>query len=349
MKSYKVVEFGKPLQLFEEATPEPSGSEVLMKIETCGVCHSDIHLHDGYFDLGGGRKLDMGRSMQLPHTLGHEIVGEVVAAGPEAGDIKPGSKWLVYPWIGCGECALCKNGDEHLCVPNKALGVSTAGGFSDHVMVPHPRYLVDYGDVPEAVACTYACSGLTAFSALKKAGSVTEENPILIIGAGGVGQSAIGLCQALYGVAPIVADIDPAKREQALALGAAEAVDPSDKAARKALLARTGGGLATVIDFVGASSSTEFGLSVLRKGGKLVIVGLFGGSIDLPLATVPMRSISISGSYVGTLAELEELAAIGRKGGIPRISVSTRPLDQVQDTLDQLREGKIEGRAVLET
>lgn len=348
MKSYKVVEFGKPLEKVEATPPEPKGTEVLIRIATCGVCHSDIHLHDGYFDLGGGRKLDMGRSMKLPHTLGHEIVGEVIAAGPDAGDVKPGSKWLVFPWIGCGECALCKNGDEHLCGPNQALGVSRDGGFSDHVVVPHPRYLVDYGDVPDAVACTYACSGLTAFSALKKAEHVSDADPILIVGAGGVGQSAIGLCQSLHGVAPIVADIDPAKREQALALGAAEAVDPSDKSARKELLQKTGGGFATVIDFVGAASSTEFGMSVLRKGGKIVIVGLFGGSIDLPLATVPMKAITISGSYVGSLAELEELAAIGRKGGIPQISVSTRSLDEVQETLDQLREGKIVGRAVLQ-
>ena len=348
MKSYKVVEFGKPLERVEESAPEPTGSEVLIRIHTCGVCHSDIHLHDGYFDLGGGRKLDMGRSMKLPHTLGHEIVGEVVSAGPDAGDVTPGSKWLVYPWIGCGECSNCLNGDEHLCGPNRALGITVAGGFSDHVVVPHPRYLVDFGDVDEAVACTYACSGLTAFSALKKAGRVTEDDPILIVGAGGVGQSAIGLCKALYGVGPVVADIDPAKREQALKLGASEAVDPTDKAARKDLLSKTGGGFATVIDFVGATASTEFGLSVLRKGGKQVIVGLFGGSVELPLATIPMRSITISGSYVGTLEELEELAAFGREGKIPKISVATRSLDEASETLDDLRAGKIEGRAVLE-
>ncbi len=349
MKSYKFEEFGAPLLRVDEPTPEPTGTQVLIRMAACGVCHSDIHIHDGYFDLGGGRKLPLDATTKRPHTLGHEIVGEVVSVGPDVTGIEPGTKWLVYPWIGCGECSLCTNGEEHLCPTGKVIGLSTAGGFADHVMVPDPQYLVDYGDVPDQIACTYACSGLTAFSALKKAQRVTEQDPVLIIGAGGVGQSAIALCNALYGVAPIVADISEDKRADALKLGAADAVDPSDKATRKALLKATGGGFATVIDFVGASATAEFGMSMLRKGGKQIIVGLFGGSVDLPLATIPMRSITLSGSYVGSLEELKELAELGRAGKVPAITVSTCSLDTANETLEALREGKITGRAVLES
>ena len=349
MKSYKFEEFGAPLQRVDEPTPEPTGSEVLVRMAACGVCHSDIHIHDGYFDLGGDRKLPLDATTKRPHTLGHEIVGEVVTTGPDVTGIEPGTKWLIYPWIGCGKCSLCTNGEEHLCPVGKVIGLSVPGGFSDHVMVPDPMYLVDYGNVPDKIACTYACSGLTAFSALKKAQRVTSDDPVLIIGAGGVGQSAIALCNALYGVAPIVADIDEAKREDALKLGAASAIDPRDKAARKDLLKSTGGGFATVIDFVGAAPTAEFGMSVLRKGGKLIMVGLFGGSTEIPLATIPMRSITLTGSYVGSLAELKELAALGREGKVPEITVSPRSLDAANETLEALRAGQITGRAVLES
>ncbi|MFC6198327.1 alcohol dehydrogenase [Ponticaulis profundi] len=349
MKSYKFEEFGAPLQRVEEPTPEPTGKQVLIRMASCGVCHSDIHIHDGYFDLGGGRKLPLDQTTKRPHTLGHEIVGEVVSTGPDVEGIEPGSKWLVYPWIGCGKCSLCVNGEEHLCPVGNVLGLSAPGGFSDHVMVPDSKYLVDYGNVPDAIACTYACSSLTAFSALKKAQRVTSEDPILIIGAGGVGQSAIALCTALYGVAPIVAEINEDRRADALKLGASEAVDPSDKASRKALLKSTGGGFATVIDFVGAPATAEFGMSVLRKGGKQIMVGLFGGSIEMPLATIPMRSITLSGSYVGSLEELKELAELGRAGKVPEITISTCSLDAADETLKALREGKITGRAVLQS
>lgn len=348
MKSYKFQEFGAPLERVDEPTPEPTGAQVLIRTKACGVCHSDIHIHDGYFDLGGGRKMPLDTTTPRPHTLGHEIVGEVVAVGPDAKSVSVGTKWLVYPWIGCGACSLCVNGEEHLCSTGKVIGLSAPGGFSDHVMVPDPRYLVDYGQVTPSIACTYACSGLTAFSALKKAQRVTDADPVLIIGAGGVGQSAIALCNALYGVAPIVADISEPKRQDAIKLGASDAVDPTNKASRKALLTATGGGFATVIDFVGAQSTAEFGMSVLRKGGKQIMVGLFGGSTEIPLATIPMRSITISGSYVGSLEELKELAALGRDGKVPAITVSTCSLDSASETLEALRAGKIVGRAVLE-
>lgn len=349
MRSFKITGFGAPLEEVEEPLPVPKSTEVLLRVVACGVCHSDLHIWDGHFDLGGGKRMDLSRGVLLPRTLGHEIVGEVVAAGADAGDVPAGSRWVVYPWIGCGQCSLCRAGEEHLCAQPRALGTSADGGFSDHVVVPHQRYLVDYGDVPIDVACTYACSGLTAFSALRKAGAVTEADPILIIGAGGVGQSAIRLCTAMHGVGPTVADIDPAKREAALAAGAARVVDPNDPEVRRPLMKATGGGFAAVIDFVGASATAEFGMALLRKGGTMIVVGLFGGSIELSLPLLPLRSIAVRGSYVGSLEELRELAALGRAGKIPGIAVSRRPLPEVREALDDLRGGKVAGRVVLRT
>jgi D-arabinose 1-dehydrogenase-like Zn-dependent alcohol dehydrogenase len=213
-------------------------------------------------------------------------------------------------------------------------------------MVDTPDYLVDFGDVPEDFAATLACSGLTSYSALLKAGPVGEGDPFLIIGAGGVGLAAVALAKAVHGVSPVVADIDPAKREAALEAGASMAVDPRDPGIRKQLIKQVDG-FASVVDFVGAEATAEFGLSVLRKGGKMVLVGLFGGALELPLPTVPLRGISIIGSYVGSLAELRELADLAKEGKIRPMPLEIRPMRAAQETLDDLRAGRIFGRAIL--
>ena len=169
MKSYKVVEFGKPLEKVEEANPAPQGSEVLVRVTAAGVCHSDVHLWEGYFDMGGGNKVSTQKTMNPPRTMGHEIVGDVVAVGPETKGAKVGDKAVVYPWIGCGKCWYCQNGIEHLCPTPRALGVNKDGGYADHVLVPDAKYLYPYGNLPTELACLYACSGITAFGAVKKA------------------------------------------------------------------------------------------------------------------------------------------------------------------------------------
>ncbi|MBI3515073.1 MAG: alcohol dehydrogenase catalytic domain-containing protein [Proteobacteria bacterium] len=352
MRCYPVTAFGAPLPRTDRPTPTPQGTEVLVRITASGVCHSDLHLLEGKFDLGEGESLDLARTMKLPLTLGHEIAGEVAALGPQAaresGGVAVGARRVVFPWIGCGSCGFCSRGDEQLCLRPRALGVSTDGGYADHVMVPHPRYLLDFAGLPDTYACTLACSGLTAFGALRKVAPLCGADPLLIIGAGGVGLAGVRLAKRVTGIAPIVADVDPAKREAALAAGAAVAVDPAAPGAAKALIKDTGGGVAAALDFVGAAASSQFGLDVLRKGGRLVIVGLFGGSIRLKLPLVPMRNITIGGSYVGSLAELTELVGLAQAGGLPPMPVHPRALEQVNETLDALRAGRIVGRAVLQ-
>ena len=126
-------------------------------------------MHDGVFNLGNDKQLEVGRAGMV---LGHEIFGEVVAIGPDAENVEIGDRRVVYPWIGCGECATCKRGYEQLCTPGRALGIVVHGGFADYVMIPHSRYLFDKGSVSDSLAATYACSGLTAYAALKKAGNL---------------------------------------------------------------------------------------------------------------------------------------------------------------------------------
>ncbi len=345
MRSYKLEKFGAPLAEIIKSPPSPAGSQVLVRIRACGVCHSDIHLSDGSFDLGRGRNQDLSKLLPLPLVLGHEIAGVVEELGPEASGISVGDRVAVYAWGGCGRCAQCRTGKENLCAEPENLGIRRNGGFSNYVLVEHPRHLVAFDPLPEAFAATLGCSGLTAFSALKKVAPIDADHPLLIIGAGGLGLSAVQMTRALYGVGAVVADIDPAKREAALAAGAAEAVDPEDPAVRDRLL--KSGGFASAIDFVGAEATVRFGLGLLRKGGQICVVGLFGGAMELPLVWLPSRAISISGAFVGSLPEFRELLELARAGRVKPLPMESRPLGEAQQSLDDLRAGRVRGRIVL--
>ena len=342
MISYQTTSPGAPLVEVESDTPAPQGSEVLIRTEACGVCHSDIHMHDGVFELGGGKQLDVGREGMV---LGHEIFGEVVAVGPEAENVQVGDRRVVFPWIGCGDCASCARGEEQLCTPGRALGIANAGGFADHVLVPHSRYLFDKGDVSDTLAATYACSGLTAYGALKKVGELNEGDEVVIIGAGGVGMMAIQIARAM-GLDPIVVDIDSSKLEAARALGVSRSYDSSEPQSAKEIRKATGGAYAA-LDFVGSEASVNYGLSSLRKGGMLIIVGLYGGALSMPIPFIPMNARIIHGSYVGSLEDMGELMTMVRAGTIAPIEITERPLNEANQALIDLKAGKVQGRQVL--
>jgi D-arabinose 1-dehydrogenase-like Zn-dependent alcohol dehydrogenase len=346
MLSYQVAETGRPLARVLRDTPEPMGTEVIVRVGACGVCHSDVHLHDGYFDLGGGKRLETGRMIDPPRTLGHEIAGVVVAIGPEASDVAIGDRRVVYPWIGCGRCAVCASGEEQMCAKPAALGINRDGGFADHVVVPHPRYLFAYDPLPEEQACTYACSGLTAYGALAKCRPLAADDPLLIIGAGGVGLSGIRLARQLFGIAPIVAEVDRSKWDTAREAGAGDVIDPTEEGGLKALV-KASGGVAAAVDFVGAGPSFAFGFGALRKSGKLVCVGLFGGATSIVPMMVTMKAVTIVGSYVGSPKDMAELMRIARAGDLPAMPVTTQPLDRANDALADLAAGRIRGRTVL--
>ncbi len=346
MRSFKLAEFGTPLREVIESPPSPTGTQVLLRVKACGVCHSDVHIADGYFDIGRGQKRDLTPFIKLPRVLGHEIVGVVEELGPEASGVKVGDRRAIYAWGGCGKCPRCRDGDENLCAQPRDLGLRLDGGFSNYVLVDHPRHLIEFEPLSEAFAATLGCSGLTAFSALKKAAPVDAENPLMIIGAGGLGLAAVALTRALYGVGPVVADIDPVKRQAALDAGAAAAIDPADPSAREALMKQTGG-IYSAIDFVGSEPSSAFGLSTLRKGGRIFLIGLFGGLLEIPLPNLSARAISLIGGYTGSLPEFRELMALARDGKVKPMPIETRAPEMAQQSLEDLRAGRIRGRVVL--
>src|SRR5215470_13200070 len=321
-----LVAYGAPLAETVVDCPQPQGCEVLVRIERCGVCHSDLHIQDGYFKLAGDKRLDVTAGRTLPFTLGHEIAGVIERTGPDAEGAAPGRNVAVFPWIGCGACPACRHGEENICTAPRHLGVAVDGGFASHVLIPHPRYLIDYAPLPPALAGAYMCSGLTAFAALKRIVDRATRGPLLL---GGLGMMGLALARAIFPQPPLVADIDQAKREAALAAGAAAAFDPADPGARKAVLAATGG-VHGVCDFVGSESSLLFASGALAKGGKVVVTGLIGGNFSTPVAMFPLRAMTIEGTLTGTLAEARELMAFVRGGKVPPIPVHERPLGEAQ-------------------
>jgi len=348
MKSFRVTEFNGPLAEVDSATPQPTGTQVLLKVKAAGVCHSDLHIWQGGYELGHGRKpLSLkDRGVSLPLTMGHETVGEVVALGPDAKGVKAGDVRLVYPWLGCGKCELCLADEENMCLKPNSLGVYCDGGYSDYIMVPQPRHLIDLKGLDPVTAAPYACSGVTTYSALKKL-KPHLKHPIVIFGAGGLGLMALSLLKAMGGKGAIVVDIDKEKREAATKAGALAVVDGAAPDALQQIMAKAGGPIYGAIDLVGNAQTSQLGFDCLSKGGKLVMVGLFGGGATWALPLIPMRAITIEGSYVGNVKETQELIDLVIEKKIAPIPVTTRPLAKADETLMDLHKGRLVGRAVL--
>jgi alcohol dehydrogenase/propanol-preferring alcohol dehydrogenase len=283
--------------------------------------------------------------------MGHETVGEVVAFGPDVkdadkGGLKVGDVALAYPWLGCGKCETCLGGDENMCLKPASLGVYCDGGYADHMTVPHPRYLLDLKGLDPVTAAPYACSGVTTYSALKKV-ETQLGTPIVIFGAGGLGLMALSLLKAMGGKGAIVVDIDARKREAAEQAGALATVDGKAPDALEQLTRKAGEPIRAAIDLVGNAATTQLGFDCLTKGGKLIIVGLFGGGAPWALPLIPIKAITIQGSYVGNLRETRELLDLVRTKKIAPIPVTPMPLARANDALVELQKGRLVGRAVL--
>lgn len=349
MRSYQLVSYGQPLEARDAPDPTPTGAQVLLKVLKAGVCHSDIHISEGYFDYGDGQKLHMkDRGMQLPLTLGHEIYGEVLAAGPEAEGVEIGSRALVHPWIGCGVCRACAEERENDCANMKPLGILQDGGYATRVLAPHPSHLIPADGLDPATAVSYTCAGITVYGALKKALPIHETEWLAILGAGGLGLNAVAIAKAL-GVAKVLSiDVDDAKLAAATETGADAVLNVrTAEDGDAALAAITGGALAAAVDTVGAESTAGLATRQLAKTGRYVIVGLYGGVFRLSLPLLPMKVLSLRGSYVGSRKDLRELVALAQKGDLKPIPVTERPLSEVAETLEDLTLGKVIGRVVL--
>jgi len=356
LKAARIVEPNKPLEVIELPSPKPTGNEVIVKVKAAGVCHSDLHLWEGGYDLGDGNFLKVtDRGVKYPITPGHEIVGTVSEIGDSVKGVSVGDQVLVYPWIGCGECPACKVGNENLCDTPRSIGLFQDGGYAENVKVPHFKYLAKISGIDLDGAASLACSGLTAYTAVKKANMNSPEF-LVIIGAGGLGLMGIQIAKAITKAKVICVDLDDNKLQTAKEMGADFVVNSnvigsvatgSGNAAQKIISLSNNKGADSVIDFVNAPQTVKTGLAALRKRGNLVLVGLFGGSLELSLVTIPLKALTIQGAYTGNYNDMVELIDLAKKGIIKPVISQRYSLDQVNDALENLKQRKIIGRAVI--
>ena len=347
MKSAQIIEPNKPLEINETELPKPNGNQVIVKVKSTGVCHSDLHLWEGGYDTGDGFMKVTDRGVKFPVTPGHEVVGSVEEIGDSVQGVSIGDLVLVYPWIGCGECPTCEKGDTNLCESPKSLGVFQDGGYAEYVLVPDAKFLAKIDNLDPDAAASLACSGLTAFTAVKKALTNSPEN-ILIVGAGGLGLMGVQIANALTKANIICADLDDEKLESAKKLGATHIINTKESDAVKKIMSICNEkGVDSIIDFVNAPPTVKMDLSLIRKRGNIILVGLFGGSVELSLVSVPLKAITIQGAYTGNYNDMLELIKLAQRGVINPIVSKHYKLDDANTALDDLKNRKIIGRAVI--
>jgi len=283
--------------------------------------------------------------------------------------VQPGKQYVLYPWLGCGMCIPCRdrNSDEIFCqgneetppLPTRTFGTSAMqnGGFASHVLVPDEKWLVDPGNCPLPLAATYTCSGLTTYSAVKKCtvslngkAQLAPGQWIMIIGAGGLGSHAINWAKVLTDANVLVCENDPAKHANAREMGADLVLDLSKETpegAAKKIKEATNGGPQAVIDLVGMAPTSRMGRMALRKGGTQVQVGLYGGELNLQVNAFATEHKHLLGNFVGTFEEFLDMMEYVRAGKKKDIPYETRPIEQVNEAIEDLRKGKIIGRCVL--
>jgi alcohol dehydrogenase, propanol-preferring len=367
MKSARIVKPKEPLEIQDIKVPKPKGSQVLVRVMSAGVCHSDIHLWDGRYEGPEGQFLKTtDRGVSYPLTPGHEIAGIVESLGEDVLSASAGSqvitkneKVIVYPWIGDSVCPACRVGEENLCDNPQSLGIYSDGRYAEYVLVPHYKYLVKVNtrndnsrssynsELDNDIAATLPRSALTAYGAIKNATLKPEGNAV-IVGAGGLGLTAIQLAKAVTGSNVIAVDLDDDKLKVAKENEADLVVNSRSDDLVKTVKDMTGKlGADAVIDFVNSTESTGLDMQLLRRRARLVFVGFFGGELKLNLVTIPTRAYRLIGSYTGSLNDLMELVSLARNRIIRPVVSNRFRLNQATEALQMLKDRKIIGRGVI--
>lgn len=336
MKAAVLHRFTEPLQIEEVALPSLDADDVLLQVEACGVCHSDVHIAQGDWPpLAGVTK--------LPLILGHEVVGRVIQRGEAVTDLREGDRvgvaWLHWS---CGQCPTCREGRENLCPTQKITGVTVDGGYAEFIRAKASHVL----KVPEALTSTEAapllCAGVTVYRALTRA-EVRSGQRVALFGIGGLGHLAVQMAKAL-GAEVIAVDITEEKLELARSLGA----DQTLHATRDHVVSelRAAGGVHTAVVTSAAKAAYDTAFASLRPGGTLVVVGLPAEPLTFPAILMAATEARIIASAVGTREDLRQTLALAAAGRL-RCEVETHPLDNINDIFDRLRQAQIPGRAVL--
>jgi alcohol dehydrogenase, propanol-preferring len=336
MKAAVLRELKKALTIEEIERPKPDAHEVLIEVEACGVCHSDLHVAEGDWP-------QIVPITKKPVILGHEIAGRVVEKGASVSNLEVGDR-VGVPWLHwtCGECEFCREGNENLCVKQKITGVMVDGGYAEFVKAPASHAL----KIPEGLSCVDAaplfCAGVTVYRALKQA-KLQPGQRLAVFGVGGLGHLAVQIGRGL-GADVTAIDVSEKKLAHARDLGARCTLNASTVNVVKEMRSACGVHAALVTSAAKAAYDTAF--PCIRPGGMLLVVGLPPESICFPPIMMAALEVRIQASSVGTREDLRELLQMAAAGKI-RCQVTTRPLEQANDVMAELREGTISGRMVL--
>ena len=338
MKAAVLHEFKKPLAFKDVPHPSLEASDVLIQVEACGVCHSDLHVADGDWP-------QFAPITKLPLILGHEIAGRVVEKGSAVQDFQSGDR-VGLPWIywTCGGCEFCRQGNDNLCTRQKITGVTEDGGFAEFVKAPASHVV----RIPDGLATVEAaplfCAGVTVYRALQRA-KISPGQRLAIFGIGGLGHLAVQVARE-FGAEVIAVDMMDEKLRLAESLGAAYGYNAASTNVPKELRAKGGVHVALVTSATKAAYDTAF--ACVRPSGMLLAVGLPAEPICFAPILMAAKEVRIQASAVGTRQDLGEVLALASKGRI-RCRVRTRPLSDANLALDELRHGQVSGRIVLTT
>jgi propanol-preferring alcohol dehydrogenase len=342
MQAYQLVEWQQPPEVREVDVPEPGPGQVLLKVAGAGACHSDLHLMEwpkGTFDF------------QLPFTIGHENSGHVAALGAGVEGLEIGEAVAVYgPW-GCGRCHACRQSKENFCERAAELGalgggLGLNGGMAEYLLVPSPRLLLPLGDLDPVEAAPLSDAALTPYHAIKRnLHRMTPGSSVVVIGVGGLGHMAVQILKAVAPAQIIAVDLDESKLKLAKEVGADHTVKSGAGAAAEIQELTGGRGAGVILDFVGAEATMGLGAAVSQPDGELVVVGLAGGVFQFQFGALPW-DCSITVPYWGSTVELMEVLELARAGKI-RAHVERFPLSRVEEAYQRLRDGTLDGRAVI--
>lgn len=334
MKAAVAREFGKPLTIERVPIPEVGPGQVLVKIEACGVCHTDLHAISGDWPV----------KATLPLIPGHEGVGRVAEVGPGVSGVSEGDL-VGVPWLhrACGDCPHCVGGWETLCEKQANTGYSVQGCFAEYALA-EARFVGHLpADAPAAETAPILCAGVTVYKGLRES-EVRPGEWIVVVGIGGLGHLAVQYARAM-GMRVAAVDIGEDKLELAKRSGAAVVANASSPEAVRAVLSATGGAHGALVT---APSTAAFAqaIQMVRRGGTVSLVGLPAGSFPLPIFDVVLKRITVRGSIVGTRNDLREAVAFATAGQV-RAEVQTRPLEEINAIFEEMRSGRIEGRVAV--
>jgi len=327
---------GEPLRIEEVTTPRPGPGQVLVKIAAAGVCHSDLHQRDGSVP-----------PHRIPLIMGHENAGWVAELGQGAEGVTEGDPVVVYGGWGCGRCRFCLGGQEQLCDGTRWGGLGPDGGYAEYLLVPATRHLLLAGNLDLVKAAGLTDAGLSSYRAVKKAVPYLRAGTTaVVIGAGGLGQYGVQYLKLMTSATVIAVETSPVKRQLALSAGADHAVDGSGPGPLEQIRELSGGeGPAAVLDFVGIDATMRLGLASLARQGLFVLVGLAGGSLPVGFFT-QASEVAITSSTWGSRNDLAEVIALAQEGKLTATTESHR-LDDINQVLERLEHGLVEGRAVV--